>query len=286
MPAITNDEHVAQVEAWRAGREERLRKPDGWLALVGLHWLVPGENRIGAHPANEVVLHGHQVPPRVGSLWLEDGAVRFSPHEGVEVLHAGQPAGEMTLEDDKDGDPTVLEIGTVRFHVICRDQRLGVRVRDIAAPAREAFTGIAHYAIDPAWRMEARFEPAAPDATIEITDVTGAQFRDPTPGSVVFERDGQTWRIVALPGDDDDGTLFLVFADATSGTDTYAGGRFLYTEPVAADGSVVADFNVAYNPPCVFSPYATCPLPPPENRLPIRIEAGELLYTDPAHAQG
>jgi uncharacterized protein (DUF1684 family) len=285
MTAITPETHTATVEAWRAGRDERLRSPDGWLALVGLTWLVPGENRIGAHPASRVVLHGHQVPPRVGSFWLEDGAVRFVPHEGVEVLHAGQPAGEVTLEDDKNGNPTVLEIGTLRFHVICRDERLGVRVRDTAAPGRQAFTGIEHYPIDPTWRIEARFEPAPPDATIEITDVTGAQVNDPTPGSVVFEREGQTWRIVAMSGGED-GTLWLIFADATNGTDTYAGGRFLYTEPLTADGSVVVDFNLAYNPPCVFSRYATCPLPPAENRLPIRIEAGELLYLEPTHSEG
>ena len=285
MTAITNESHAAQVEAWRAGREERLRSPDGWLTLVGLTWLVPGENRIGAHPASEVVLHGLDVPSRVGSFWLEEGAVRFVPHQEVDVLNAGVPAGEMLLEDDKNGNPTVLEIGTLRFHVICRDERLGVRVRDSAAPARQAFIGIEHYPIDPSWRIEARFELAAPDATIEITDVTGAQVRDATPGTVVFERDGRTSRIAALPGGED-GSLWLIFADATSGTDTYAGGRFLYTEALAADGSVVADFNLAYNPPCVFSPYATCPLPPVENRLAIRIEAGELLHVDPAHAEG
>lgn len=285
MTAITPETHAAQVEAWRAGRDERLRSADGWLALVGLTWLVPGENRIGAHPASEVALHGHQVPPRVGSFWLEDGAVRWVPHEGVEVLHAGQPARQMTLEDDKNGNPTVLEIGTLRFHVICRDERLGVRVRDSAALALQRYHGLEHFPLDASWRVEGRLEPVPEDETLEITDITGAVSRDSYPGTFIFERDGQTWRIAALPGGED-GSLWLIFADATSGTDTYTGGRFLYTEPLAADGSVVADFNVAYNPPCVFSPYATCPLPPAENRLPIQIEAGELLYVDPAHAEG
>jgi uncharacterized protein (DUF1684 family) len=270
---LSPDEHRTQVEAWRAARDARLRGRDGWLALVGLCWLTPGENHVGAHPSSHVVLHGHEIPPRVGSMWLEDGRVRFVPHEGVELA-------EMTLEDDSAGDPTVLELGTLRFHLIKRGERLGVRVRDARAPALVTFAGLPHFPFDPSWRVQARLEPAAPDATIEIVDITGAHSRDATPGSVAFERDGRTWRIAALPGDED-GSLWLIFGDATNGTDTYAGGRFLYTEPVAADGSVIVDFNLAYNPPCVFSQYATCPLPPAENRLDLRIEAGERAWRAP-----
>jgi uncharacterized protein (DUF1684 family) len=277
---MTPEEHAAAVAAWRADRDARLRSPDGWLALVGLHWLVPGENHVGAHPANQVVLHGHEIPPRVGSLWVTDGVVRLVPHEGVEVLHAGRPVVEMVLDDDRGGHPTVLELGTLRFHLIRRGDRLGVRVRDRAAPALRRFTGMEHFPIDPSWRLVGRLEPAGTDATLEITDITGAVSRDPTPGTFVFERDGASWRIAALPGDEA-GSLFLVFADRTNGTDTYGGGRFLYTDPPTADGRVVADFNLAYNPPCVFSEYATCPLPPGENRLPMRIEAGERRFTEP-----
>jgi uncharacterized protein len=267
---VTDAEHAAQVEAWRADRDARLRRPDGWLALVGLHWLKPGENRLGEHPANEVVLRGKGVPPRVGSLWVEDGRVRFVPHQGVDL-----PA--LALEDDLDGAPTVLELGILRFHVIRRGERLGLRVRDALAPALERFDGLQHFPVDPSWRVTARLEPAGLGAMVEIVDITGATSREATPGSIAFERDGSTWRIVAQPGGED-GSLWLIFGDATNGTDTYGGGRYLYTEPVAADGSVVADFNLAYNPPCVFSPYATCPLPPAENRLALRIEAGERIY--------
>ncbi len=275
---MTPEEHVAAVAAWRADRDARLRSPDGWLSLVGLHWLVAGENHVGAHPANQVVLHGHEIPPRVGSLWVEDGVVRLVPHEGVEVLHAGQPVGEMVLEDDHESRPTVLEIGSLRFHLIRRGDRLAVRVKDSAAPALKGFTGIEHFPIDPAWRVEARLEPAPAGDTLEIVDITGALSRDTTPGTVVFDRDGANWRLAALPGED--GSLWLVFGDATNGAETYGGGRYLYTETPLPDGMVVVDFNLAYNPPCVFSPYATCPLPPPQNRLPIRIEAGELTYRE------
>jgi hypothetical protein len=266
---MTPEEHARQVEAWRAARHGRLRTREGWLALVGLFWLTPGENHVGAHPSSQVVLHGHEIPPRVGSIWLEDGRARFVPHEGVDLP-------ETVLRDDIDGDPTLLELGSLCFNLIKRGERFAVRVRDGRAPAMVTFNGLEHFPIDPSWHLTARLEPAPAETTIEIEDITGARSRDATPGSVTFERDGQTWRIAALPGDDDEaGTLWLIFGDATNGIETYGGGRFLYTEPVAADGSVVVDFNLAYNPPCVFSPYATCPLPPPQNRLGIRIEAGE-----------
>ena len=271
------DGYAAGVEEWRAARDDRLRSPDGWLALVGLHWLSPGENHVGAHPANQVVLHGHEIPPRIGSLWVEDGRVRLVPHAGVDVLHAGKPVGEIALEDDRDEQPTLLELGTLRFHLILRGGRFALRVRDAAAPAIRTFPGMQHFPIDPSWRIIGRLEPAARGLTIEILDITGAVSRAPTPGSFVFERDSSTWRMDALPGGDD-GSLWLIFGDASNGTDTYGGGRFLYSEPVAADGTVVVDFNLAYNPPCVFSPYATCPLPPAQNRLALRIEAGERAY--------
>ena len=268
---MTAPGYAAEVEAWRASRDARLRTREGWLALVGLFWLTPGENHVGAHPSNQVVLHGHEIPPRVGSIWLEDGRARFVPHEGVEL-------SETILRDDLDGDPTLMELGSVCFHLIRRGERFGVRVRDGAAPAMATFTGLAHFPIDPSWRVMARLEPSAAETTIEIEDITGVFSQDATPGSVAFERDGQTWRIAALPGDHEGKTLWLIFGDATNGTETYGGGRFLYTEAVRADGSVVVDFNLAYNPPCVFSPYATCPLPPPQNRLALRIDAGETLW--------
>jgi uncharacterized protein len=270
---LTDPAHAAQVAAWRAGRDERLRSPTGWLTLVGLFWLTPGENHVGAHPSNQVLLHGHEVPPRVGSMWLEDGRVRFVPHDGVDLP-------EIALEDDLDGNPTVLELGTLRFHTIRRGERIGVRVRDTAAPTLQAFSGVDSYPVDASWRVQARLEPAPPDATIEIGDVIGSVSSDTTPGSVAFERDGVTWRLAALEGEED-GSLWLIFGDATNGTETYGAGRFLYTEPLADDGSVIVDFNLAYNPPCVFSPYATCPLPPPQNKLALRIEAGEKAWHAP-----
>jgi hypothetical protein len=264
---MTPEQHRATVEAWRAARDARLRDPDGWLTLVGLHWLAPGENRFGSGVDNDLVVRGADMPERAGTLVLDDGQVL--------LRRDGRP--DEPLAPDVSGEPTMLDLGTLRMHVIQRGDRFGLRVRDHASPALTAFPGMPVYPVDPSWRVIGWLEPAPEGSTLEIVDVTGLVSRDPSPGAFAFERDGVTWRIDALSGGED-GSLWLVFADATNGAETYGGGRFLYTETVAADGSVVADFNLAYNPPCVFTQFATCPLPPPQNRLALRIPAGELAY--------
>jgi hypothetical protein len=269
---MTPAEHRESVLAWRAARDARLRDPDGWLTLVGLHWLEPGDNSFGSAPDNDLVLRATDVPGRIGSLVLDDGQV---------VLRcAGRPDQPMAV--DVTGEPTTLDAGTLRMYVIQRGDRFGLRVRDRASPALASFSGMQHFEIDPAWRLEGRLEPSRPGTTLEVIDVIGVVTHEPSPGVVAFERGGKEWRLHALPGDEDDGSLWLVFADATSGRDTYGGGRFVYSGPVQADGSVVVDFNLAYNPPCVFTPYATCPLPPAVNRLQLAIEAGERAYPSAA----
>jgi uncharacterized protein len=271
MPAATKlspEEHRARVIDWWAQRDERLRDPNGWLTLVGLYWLQPGENPFGADASNAILLSGRDVPAHAGSLWLEDGAVRLQSQ--------GDPAPRPEpLASDLGGEPTVIEIGSLHMYIIQRGQRWGLRVRDHESPAIAGFRGMDHFPIDPSWRVTGRLLPAASGERLEIIDVTGDIGSEETPGTVQFERDGRSWSLAALPGDADERRVWLVFGDATNGSETYGGGRFLYSEPVADDGSVVLDFNLAYNPPCVFSPYATCPLPPPQNRLNLRIEAGE-----------
>jgi uncharacterized protein (DUF1684 family) len=189
--------------------------------------------------------------------------------------------GELELEDDLGGDPTIVELGSLRFHLIKRGARIGLRVRDAEAPAVRTFQSVPRFPVDAAWRLVARFEPADPAHTIEVADVLGDVTQDPSPGWVTFTVNAQPQRLAALEGGED-GALWLIFVDPTNGTTTYAAGRFLYTEPPAADGTVVVDFNLAYNPPCVFSPYATCPLPPAGNRLTVPVPAGEMLPAQPA----
>jgi uncharacterized protein (DUF1684 family) len=262
-------EHRESVEAWRRERYARLRRDVGWLTLAGLGWLKPGLNRVGADPASDVVLPAG--PPQAGTISVEGGR---AVADGV-FTHEGRPVAGLTLVNDAEGKPTMLELGRLRLCLIERG-RPAIRTWDIEAPARRAFAGMDYWPVDPAWRVEARLEPT-PDRHLTVPDVIGIEEDQPSPGRLAFSVGGVEHRLDALVGGDA-GELWLVFGDATNGTETYGGGRFLYTDAPDGDGRVIVDFNCAYNPPCVFTPYATCPLPWPANRLPIRIEAGERIY--------
>lgn len=267
--------HRAEVEQWRAGRYEALRRDLGWLTLSGLAWLKPGVNRVGSDATSDVVLPGG--PAAAGTLTVTPDGVRASGS----WLHEGRPVEDLPLIDDHDGQQTLLELGSLRLCLIERGGRLALRTWDLEAPARRDFAGVDHWPVDAAWRLEARYEPT-PGRTLAVPDVLGTIDAEESPGDVAFEIAGATYRLQALPGGAT-GELWLVFGDATNRHETYGGGRFLYTAPPGDDGSVIVDFNRAYNPPCVFSPYATCPLPWPANVLPIRVEAGERVRPhDPA----
>ena len=258
------------VEAWRRERYAALRREIGWLTLAGLGWLRSGVNTLGADPDSDVVLPSG--PSRAGTVTLEGG----SAVADGEFLHGGGPARNLPLVSDEEGPATLLELGALRLGLIERGGRLAIRTWDTEAAARRDFAGIDHWPVDPAWRVDARFEPT-PDATLSVPDVLGTVEEKPSPGTIAFEVDRVTHRLEALEGGEN-GELWLVFGDLTNGAETYGGGRFLYTGAPAADGSMSVDFNRSYNPPCVFSPYATCPLPWTANRLPICIEAGERMY--------
>ena len=267
---MTDDRHASEVEAWRAGRYAALQSDVGWLTLAGLGWLKPGENRVGTAAGADIRLPSG--PSLAGTITTTDGGALA---DGT-FTHEGEPARDLELVSDRDGEPTMLELGDLRLCVIERGGRLAVRTWDTATEQRRIFAGIDHWPVDPAWRLAARFV-ATPDARISVPDVLGTVDEEASPGTVAFEIDGAEHRLQGLPGGPD-GELWLVFGDATNGKETYGGGRFLYTDVPAADGSVVVDFNRTYNPPCVFSHYATCPLPWPANRLPIRVEAGERMF--------
>jgi uncharacterized protein (DUF1684 family) len=265
--------HRASVEIWRAGRYDALRQDRGWLTLAGLTWLRRGTNHVGSASSNDVVLPAG--PARTGTFTLLDETVVA---DGA-FTHDGVPAHRLRMVDDHDGEaePTLLELGDLRLIIIRRGDRLGVRTWDLASRALSDFDGIDHWPVDLAWRLNGRFEPT-PDRRLVVPDVLGPGYEEESPGEVAFVIDGVQHRLQALAGGSN-GDLWLVFGDATNGSETYAGGRFLYTEAPDADGRVVVDFNRAYNPPCVFSPYATCPLPWTANRLPVRVEAGERTYS-------
>ena len=266
----SDDLHREAVEAWRRERNARLRLDTGWLTLAGLAWLQPGVNRVGSDPGADVVLPAG--PPWAGTVTLtEDGIVADGSY-----THGGALADGLRLDTDRDGQPTLLELGPLRFCVVERRGRYAVRTWDTESAVLSDFDGIDHWPVDPAWRIDAQFKPT-PERRVLVPDVIGINQEEPSPGDVAFEIGGVTHRLQALKGGDA-GELWLIFGDETNGAETYGGGRFLYTDAPNADGAVVVDFNRAYNPPCVFSRYATCPLPWPENRLAIRIEAGERMW--------
>jgi hypothetical protein len=276
--------YVAEITAWRTQRIERLTSPTGWLSLVGLHWLKEGENTFGADTTNAVVLPQGKAPAFMGTITVADSEITLKVAPGVEVLHNGSPVMSIVLHHDqeKDFEPTVLTHGTLTWFAIERGGRLGIRVKDSDSKRLREFKGIESYTIDPHWRIEGVLVPNDPPKTLEITNVLGTVSHEPSPGALEFKIDGKTYRLdpIAEPGAKE---LFVVFGDASNGKETYGGGRFLDVDFPGADGKFVLDFNKAYNPPCSFTEFATCPLPPPQNRLPIAVRAGEKAYQTPGH---
>ena len=269
--------YLKEIEKWRSERLASLTSHDGWLAVVGLSWLRPGENRFGSDPANEVVLPGRDTPALAGTLELrQDGTVLLHPRPGTGLTIGGSPATERVLASDGTGTPDVLAIGTIRFYLIDRSGKLAVRVKDPHSARRVGFAGIRHFPVDPAYRVEANFEPYEVPRKVAVATIQGHEQEMLVPGVVRFTLRGQALAFEPFVSSPEDDTFFIVFRDATSGTDTYGAGRFLdAAAPAKGSRKVVLDFNRAYSPPCAFTPYATCPLPPRQNELPMRIEAGE-----------
>jgi uncharacterized protein (DUF1684 family) len=246
---------VSEWEEWRNHRRARLLADDGWLTLSGLYWLHEGKNDIAPLHSTFVLKNGH-------------------------VTLDGKPL----LDDTDPKGPTVIRRGTTSFMVIKRGDvkgdHYGIRAKDTASAARKNFKGLDYFPYNPALRVTAHFEPYNPPKKIPITNVLGMLTEETSPGALVFQLHGKTYRIDPIwdTSDPEPRDLFIIFKDATSGKETYGAARYLYAKPADAHGNTVLDFNKSYNPPCVFTPYATCPLPPAQNRLPIRVDAGEKKY--------
>jgi uncharacterized protein (DUF1684 family) len=271
------DAYVKTVEAWHADRTARLAAEDGWLSLVGLDWLKAGENTLGTAPGSTVLLPEGTAPAQAGKFIVEDNSVRIRFEAGSGILVNGEAVAEVVLKTDADGKPDLLRAGRITFYVIRRGDRLGIRMKDPEAPARRAFQGVARFPVDRAWRVEADFSPYARPQTRAIPTVLGTSEPMTAPGLLRFRLKGRMYTLEPLIEDPTHPELFIIFRDATSGRGTYPAGRFLYAA-MPLNGKVVLDFNRAYNPPCAFSHFATCPLPPKENDLKIAVHAGEKDY--------
>jgi uncharacterized protein (DUF1684 family) len=274
----------ALIDAWRAQRVAALTSENGWLTLTGLFWLKDGDNSFGRAADNALVLDNPALAEHCGTFMLSGHTVRFTAAAASGVTHDGQPVSSLELGADTSGHPTVLASGALRFYVIERAGNLGVRVRDLDNPHRTGFQGLSYFPVSTAWVFEARFEPYQPARRIRIINILGMEQEYESPGAVVFMKDGREWRLDAVLEEPGDRELFIMFADATSGHETYGAGRFLYV-PLPSAGRTRLDFNKAYNPPCALNDFATCPLPPQQNHLKLRVEAGEKTYAGaPAHA--
>jgi uncharacterized protein (DUF1684 family) len=262
------------IETWRAEREARLKADDGWLTLAGLFWLEEGPNRVGSAPDAEIALAPGSAASSVGTITFRDGVATFTPAPGADVRINGKPAGTQALRPQP-GDYDLVTTGSTTMFVIKRGDRYGVRVRDRQSPRRREFAGLRWFPVREEYRVKARFIPHPAPTSIMIANVLGAVEPWPTPGRVVFTLNGRELTLHPVLEEPGAKELFFIFRDGTTGAETYPGGRFLYAA-MPQNGEVVLDFNKAESPPCAFTPFATCPLPPKENALPVRVEAGEL----------
>jgi len=258
-------------EKWKADLVEDRRQ--NWLTLVGLFWLKLGENSFGTDQENAVVLPPGTAPPKAGAFDLQGKNVTVTFRDDVPGKVGGTPVTTSHLDPDVSGHPSVVELGSLRMHVIQRGNRAGIRVKDLKSPAVDKYRGATFYPLSAAYRVNAEWIPGDGKRTVMVPNVLGEATSTPVVGEARFHIDGQEVRLSAVGGDPEHG-LFFIFNDTTRKTETYPAGRFLESEPVK-DGKVVLDFNRAYNPPCALTPYATCPLPPKEDQLAVSIPAGE-----------
>ncbi len=273
-PKIDAAAYANEIEQYRTARLAELKSESGYLSLIGLFWLKEGENKFGSDPGNEIVLPKEKVSSGVGIFVLKNGVVRLEAPANSNITLADKLVTSLELKSDADDKPTVLHLGSLSLQIIKRSDKLGVRVKDKDNPARSNFAGIESYPADQKWRLEARFEPYSPPKRMPIINVLDMESSEESPGAVAFEVEGTAYRLDAIK-EKGEPKLFMIFADSTSGKETYPAGRYLYVDPPDADGRMVIDFNKAYSPPCAFTKFATCPLPPKQNRLPFAVAAGE-----------
>ncbi len=273
--------YITSIKEWHEQRIENLKKPNGWLNLVGLYWLKEGENKIGSGEDNSIVFPKGSAPDYIGTIIVKDSVVTFHSANNIDVTYKGKPVREIKLKSDMTDSPTILALGSLRWFLIQRENKLGIRLRDLNAPLVKNFSNIKTFPINEKWQLTAKYVPYKPFKIITVPSIIGTVEKDTVKGSLVFKVNGTDYKLDPIAEGNE---FFIIFADQTSGEDTYGAGRFLYTDKPDSSGNVVLDFNKAYNPPCAFTPFATCPLPPKQNYLRLKITAGEKNYGKGHHA--
>jgi len=267
-------EYITEIEQWHQKRIESLKDENSWLTLVGLYWLKEGENTLGSDKNNDIIFPENS-PKNIGMINLTDSIVTLKVNQGVIVTNEGNIVDEIMLENDLTDNKTILDIGSLRWYIIKRGERYGIRLRDTKAPLLNEFKDIGMFPINVDWKIAASFEAYNPPKVISLPTQIGSIVDEQSPVAVVFEMYGQTYRVDIIDAGE---RFWLIFADETSGKETYGAGRYLYIDKPDSAGETIVDFNLAYNPPCVFTKFATCSFPPKQNHLKLRITAGEKMW--------
>jgi uncharacterized protein len=271
-----SNSYQREIDQWHKKRIENLKTENGWLTLVGLYWLHEGANSFGSGKNNKIIFPDGTIASTAGTFERTGNKIKLKVTPGVIILIDGKSVHEAVIFDADSGREPVVSSGNLKWVIIKRDSKIGVRLRNIKSPALTAFKGVDCFKVDTFWRIPAHLQRPEKVSTVPITNIIGQTTQENAAGKLVFQIDGKKYSLIALQMEKE---LFIIFADSTSGVTTYPTGRFLHVKDPGPDGNTYIDFNKSYNPPCAFTPYATCPLPPKENRLTVRVTAGEKYKT-------
>lgn len=272
--------YKTEIEQWHQKRIADLKSANGWLNLAGLFWLKEGVSTFGSDESNDIVFPKDKIPAKAGLFLLQNGVVTITSLPEVKIFSNEKPIKTgVIFHSDSTRQPTLAH-GSLQWFIIKRDNQFGVRLRDLESTTVTEFQGIGRYEVDPEFRAEAMLETSSVPKKIDITNVLGQTSAQDSPGTLVFKINGKEYRLDALEEGEE---LFVIFGDPTNEKETYPSGRYVYADKPGADGKTILDFNKAYNPPCAFTPFATCPLPPLQNVLPIAITAGEKNFKGYTH---
>lgn len=266
-----DNSYADSIVAWQNQRKATLKADDGWLNLAGLYWLNEGENTVGSGKPNDIEFPEGKADAQLGTYTLRDGTVFFTAAKDRSVILKGSDSRVGTIKIHPSDSNIVLTHKRLEWFLIKRGNQFGIRLRDLDSELAKSFNGTENFKVDPKWRVRAKFEPS-PSRTISIVNVLDQTSEENSPGTLHFSLEGKKYQLEALEGGKQ---LFIVFGDLTNGEQTYGSGRFLYADGPDSEGHTWLDFNKAHNPPCAFTPYSTCPLPPRQNILPVAITAGE-----------
>jgi len=278
--AAAQKNYRAEIEKWRDKHASDLKKDNGWLTVVGLFWLKDGINTVGVGDSYDVELTDNFKEGRFGEIDFRDGKALLTVAPGVQATADGKPFTSGSLVSDEFGKQTIITTGSPSFYLIKREERYGIRIKDNNSKARSSFTHLDWYKADPKYRVLAIFERYPKPKEVLIPNVLGGTFKMQAPGLLKFKLNGRNVSLEPVIEEGEEDTLFIIFRDQTSRSTTYAAGRFLYAD-MPKGNEAILDFNKAENPPCAFTSFATCPLPPQQNRLDIAIPAGEKRYAHP-----